>query len=145
MFRFNSWFVFLNMGKDEKIIYWINSAEEDWKTIEVLMKGKRYMYALFFAHLAIEKLFKASWVKEHIENQPPKTHNLEFLYGETSLQLPDIFLTELRIINAWNIEGRYPDYLNKVGKGTTKQYTEEKLKMVNDLRLWLLENLPSKK
>ena len=109
--------------------------------MQVLFESGRFLYALFFAHLVIEMLLKAHWIKDHSEDSPPRTHNLEFLQGEISVSLPDEFLPELRIISSWNIEGRYPDFLRKISKNTTKKYAEEKLVQVDLLRKWLLENI----
>jgi HEPN domain-containing protein len=50
------------MTKQEHIDYWVNTAAEDWDTVEVLFNGKKYLHALFWAHLVLEKLAKAHWV-----------------------------------------------------------------------------------
>jgi hypothetical protein len=44
------------VGKKEQIQYWVNTAEEDWRSVQQLIKGKFYVQALFFTHLVIEKL-----------------------------------------------------------------------------------------
>jgi HEPN domain-containing protein len=64
------------MTKQEHIDYWVNTATEDWITVETLFVTGRYMHCLFWSHLTIEKLAKAHWVKNHAENIPPKVHNI---------------------------------------------------------------------
>jgi HEPN domain-containing protein len=64
------------MNKQEHILFWKNSAKNDWKISQKLFHSKDYLYSLFFAHLVLEKLCKAHWVKDNPENFPPKIHNL---------------------------------------------------------------------
>ena len=67
------------MDKKQIIEYWVNSASHDWDAVNSLFKTGNYMHSLFFAHLTIEKLLKAHWVKDNEEDYPPRVHNLEFL------------------------------------------------------------------
>ena len=55
--------------------------------------------------------------------------------------MPSEDIDELRIMNAWNIEGRYQDYKDLIFKATTKDYVAEKFEGVNRIRKWLLEKL----
>ncbi len=99
------------------------------------------MMALFCWHLCIEKLLKAHWVKDNEENFAPRTHNLTLLHDQTLLNLSEDTQADLRIINFWNIEGRYPDYRNIVFKAATKEYIEEKGPMIKNIRLCLIEKM----
>ncbi len=130
------------MKKEEIINFWINSSQLDWDAVSSLFKAGNYMHSLFFAHLSIEKLLKAHWVKDNDEDYPPRVHNLEYLYNQTKLSLDVQYIDELRIITSWNIEGRYQDYRDQFYKLSTKQYTERKLEIVNKIRECLLEKLP---
>ncbi len=132
------------MGKKEIIAHWIVMAERDWKSVEALFQAGQYMHALFFSHLVIEKIIKAHWAKDNTENEPPRIHDLQYLYNQTELKLTAEQVDFLGVMNAWNLEGRYQDYKDKLYKRSTKSYTEEKLKLVNDLRLWLLSELQNK-
>ena len=107
------------MKKEEHISYWKNMANRDWESVIALFKSKQNMQALFFAHLVIEKLLKAHFVKDNIENIPPFTHNLETIYNQTNLELPPHFYERLSIMNGWNIEDRYQDYKDKFYKMCT--------------------------
>ncbi len=130
------------MTTAEVIEYWRKSADRDWKAVQDLMVSGNLIQALFFAHLVIEKLLKAHWVKDNEAALPPRTHNLEYLLSQTKLSMPMEEIDELRIMNAWNIEGRYQDYKDMLFKKTTKTYTTQKLKIVNKIREWLIEQLP---
>lgn len=130
------------MTQSEIISYWAKSSERDWKAAQDLYQSGNFIQALFFAHLVIEKLLKAHWVKDNNANFPPRVHNLEYLLGQTSLSMSVENIDELRIMNAWNIEGRYQDYKDMLFKKTTQEYTDEKLKIVNNIREWLIKQLP---
>ena len=64
------------MTKEQHIEFWNKSASDDLISVTTLFESKRFVHALFFAHLALEKLCKAHWVKDNNENIPPKTHNI---------------------------------------------------------------------
>jgi HEPN domain-containing protein len=110
--------------------------------VQALVASGNNVQALFFAHLVIEKLLKAHWVKDTNGNFPPRVHNLEFLLAQTNLLMTAEDIDELRIMNAWNIEGRYQDYRDMIYRTTTQIYTEEKMLIVDKIRTWLLNQLP---
>jgi HEPN domain-containing protein len=132
------------MGKKEIIAHWITMAGRDWASVQALFKARQYIHALFFCHLVIEKLLKAQWTKDNIENDAPRVHDLEHLYNQTELKLSADQIDLIRIMNSWNLEGRYQDYKDKFFKSTSLAYTEGKLKEVDQLRLWLLSVLQSR-
>ena len=102
--------------KDQHIEYWLSTAKEDLETVDYLFAGDRFVHALFFSHLALEKVLKAHWVKNNEENTPPKSHNLIYLVEKSNLSLREAETDFLQQLNAWQIEGRYPDYLSKLGR-----------------------------
>ena len=48
---------------EEIIKYWKKSSDQNYATMNNLLKSKDYNWALFIGHLVIEKLLKAHWVK----------------------------------------------------------------------------------
>ena len=56
------------MTKMQHINYWVDTALYDWKGAESAFRTKNYPHCLFWAHLVLEKLAKAHWVKTHQEN-----------------------------------------------------------------------------
>lgn len=133
------------MGKDEIIAHWLKMADRDWSSARLLFEGKQFVHALFFAHLVIEKMLKSHWVKDNEETSPPRIHDLEYIYAQTVLQLSAEQLDLLRVMNSWNLEGRYQDYKDKFYKSTTESYTKQKLDQVENLRAWLLSEMQRKK
>ena len=116
------------MTKEDHIKYWIQSSEKDGQRIVLLIKGKDFVFALYSAHLVLEKLCKAVWVKENKGNHPPRVHNLMWILQETNVSLNEEENSFLRTMNDFQLEGRYPDYTFKIYKICNKSFTEKLLK-----------------
>lgn len=127
--------------KEEYIEFWIEQANEDWNAVNTLFNGKNYLQSLFFSHLVIEKLCKSLWIKHNIENVPPRTHNLITLLNATPVKLSDEQGEFLLMLNRFQLEGRYPDYMTKMHNICNESFTNEIIQTVNDFRIWLLEKL----
>lgn len=93
----------------KQIEYWINSAEEDLSTSELLIHERRILHGLFFCHLVIEKAIKAHYVKS-TEEIAPRSHNLIYLSDKAGLSLDEEIQIFLGILMKYQLEGRYPDY-----------------------------------
>ena len=106
-----------------------------------MYQSKDYLHALFFAHLLLEKLCKAHWVKDNTGNIPPKIHNLIILIGKTKLELLDTDKQFLSQMNQFQLEGRYPDYTQRLYKTYKAHLTKNILDKVNTIRKCLLKNL----
>jgi len=128
------------MDKKEHIDWWKNEALRNWETAIYLMKGKQNVFALFAFHLTIEKLLKAIWVKDNIDNTPPR-HDLTLIYNQTDLNLNSELYDYLPVINTWNIESRYPDYKLKIYERANDEYMKEYFEKVSKLKECLLEKL----
>ena len=102
------------LTKDGHIAYWNREAERNWETAFYLKKGSQRVMALFMLHLVMEKLLKAHWVKDNIDNQLPRTHDLQHLHNQTELDLPAEEYDYLAIVNQWKIDTRYPNYKEKI-------------------------------
>jgi HEPN domain-containing protein len=126
------------MNKQEKVRYWIKSAENDWRVAGHLFEKGDYPYALFFGHLTIEKLLKALFVQKFDES-PPYTHRLTYLAEKTGLTTSPEKLELLEIITDFNLETRYPDEKFSFYKKCTKEFTEAYLRKIEELKEWLLQ------
>ena len=127
--------------KTKHIDYWENTAIDDLESMDVLFEGKKYVQALFFAHLSLEKILKAHWVLCNAENMPPKTHNLISLLGKTNLELSEEDTDFLQTMNVFQIEGRYPDHLTQLNKTISRERTEGIIAQVKQLFVCLQEQL----
>jgi len=77
------------MNKQEIIQYWKETAERDWIASQSLFNSGNYVHCLYFAHLTLEKLCKAHWVKNNQDSNAPRIHNLVYLLKQTALKLPE--------------------------------------------------------
>lgn len=130
------------MTKQEYIEYWKTAAEKDWEVVQNLFDKANYPHALFFAHLVLEKLLKAHFVKDNPSDYPPRIHNLVRLASQTQLAFPTDDLLFLDKMNDYQMEGRYPDYQFLIFKICDRHHTETLLVEVEKIRLWLLSQLP---
>ena len=129
------------MTKEQYIDYWIDTAQNDWITVEAMFDAKRYLHCLFWAHLTLEKIAKAHWVKTHEENIPPKVHNVHWLLVQSNIDLGEEMMNFLMKFNDFQLEGRYPDYTNNIYKLCTKEFTRDKLEKIKEVRECLLKML----
>ncbi|MBI1939064.1 MAG: HEPN domain-containing protein [Ignavibacteriales bacterium] len=128
-------------SKEEHIQYWLTQAEDDWEVVNTLFEGKKYLQSLFFAHLVIEKICKALWIKHNDTNVPPKTHNLNLLLSQTPLTLSDEQNEFLLNLNRFQLEGRYPEHITKMKQICNYDFTNEIIAKTKEIKLWLQEKL----
>ena len=122
----------------EHIEYWIKTSNEDYEVCLLLIESKKYLHALFLAHLSLEKLVKAHWVRDNENSFPPKIHNLVSLIKQTETELSDDQLVFLTILNDFQIQGRYPYYKLKIHKLLSKDYVDELIEKFKEVRECLL-------
>jgi HEPN domain-containing protein len=112
----------------KQITFLRDGAFEDFEVARELISNKRARHALFFVHLAVEKMIKAHVCKT-TNDIAPRIHNLTRLSEVTSLVFEQHYKDILAELNSFNIEGRYPDsnfipvsqeealdYLNRAGE-----------------------------
>jgi len=129
------------MEKPDHIKYWILQSLDDWEAVNTLFLGKKNLQALFFAHLVIEKLCKAIWIRDNISNFPPRTHNLNYLLSQTSIILSDPDGELLLSLNRFHLEGRYPEYISQIHRLCSVSFTSDLIDKTNEIRLWLTNQL----
>ncbi|MCK4662269.1 MAG: HEPN domain-containing protein [Bacteroidales bacterium] len=129
------------MTKQEHIAFWLEQANDDWDAVSTLFVGKKYLQSLFFSHLVIEKICKAIWIKCNESNMPPRTHNLIFILSQTDVILQENISEFLLILNRFQLEGRYPEYMTKMHNICNVEFTKSIIEKTKKLRLWLIEKL----
>lgn len=72
---------------DKTISYWFGGAKYDLGVANAMFKTKKYPYALFMGHLAIEKLLKALVVK-YTKKHAPFSHSLPYLAEKSGIKIP---------------------------------------------------------
>ena len=132
------------MNVDKVVRYWADSATEDWPVTQHLLDSGAYQYALFFAHLYLEKLLKALVVR-HTNEHAPRTHNLLFLAERAHLSLTAEQHDVLLRVTAYNISTRYPDDAAKSKSRYTLEFTVNELNIVEETGKWLKSLLNQEK
>ncbi len=125
--------------------YWINSSDRDYESMKKNFEVKQFTWALFIGHLTIEKLLKALYAKNNVNNPYTiKSHNLLALAQKCNIELTDEQVEKLKIITQFNISARYEDYNNEFYELCTEEYTKEQIDNIEEVRRWLKKLLIGK-
>lgn len=122
--------------------YWKDISDYDMETAEAMLKSKRYLYVAFMAHQAIEKIFKAYFVK--IRNDTaPLSHSLSYIAKKAEIY--DHFSEDQKkfidMLEPMNIECRYPVHKEDLLKSLTEEKCKEILDMSKELQIWIKQRL----
>jgi HEPN domain-containing protein len=122
--------------------FWLTEAKEALEVADHLIAQADYSYALFFGHLAVEKMLKALFVIRQKQHAPP-LHNLLRLARAVGLDLDEDTEDNLITITAFNIEARYPDYKRAFRQRCTPEFTGQQMTMIKEVIQWLKFQMPS--
>lgn len=125
-----------------KVNYWLDLAQYDLETAEVMLNGKRYLYVGFMCHQAIEKALKACiWALKGLE--PEYTHALARLLRSSGLteQVPKHLTDIIDVLEPLNIEARYPTDKDKLMRSLSHGRSEEILAQTKELYGWIKKKL----
>ncbi|GHT63861.1 DNA-binding protein [Bacteroidia bacterium] len=131
------------MTKTEERVYkWINQSDYDLETANVVYKTKRYLYVGFMCQQAIEKIFKAYYLKR-TEKEPPYTHNLLLLAEKSDFYnlLTDGQQDLLDYVNVLYISTRYPEDKTALSQMLTQDKCAELLKQTKLIQQWTKEKI----
>jgi HEPN domain-containing protein len=130
------------MLNDERVNYWIEIAEYDLRTAEVMLKNKRYLYVGFMCHQSVEKILKAYYVAIKSGN-PPYIHQLLKLARVSGLdeEMSDVLKDTVDILDPLNVEARYPSRKDDLMKSLDRKRCTEILKRSKELFSWIKRKL----
>src|SRR3990170_2795137 len=118
--------------------YWLEGAEYDMDVAKALYEKKKYPYALFMGHLALEKLLKALVVKT-TQQHAPYTHSLTHLAEKMAIRIPRNMMKKLIVFMEFHFEARYPEEEKKFYKKCTKEFAGKKMQEIKEVYIWLKE------
>ncbi len=121
---------------NKTVKYWLEGAQYDLSVASVLLKTRKYPYALFMGHLALEKILKAFVVK-NTKKHAPFSHSLPLLAEKSGKKFPEQIMIKLREFMEFHFEGRYPDAAKAFYKKCTKTYTAAQLKEIRKIFRWI--------
>ena len=101
-----------------------------------LHRSGRHLYAVFTCQQAIEKILKAIYLAEYAK-EAPYSHNLVYLQGLLTLDLPNDCVELLAELTAYYIEGRYPPYETRLPTMVSKEKGASALRRTKRLFKWL--------
>ena len=116
--------------------YWLVEAKESLQVADHLVEKRDYSYALFFGHLAVEKMLKALYVVRRRQH-PPYKHNLLRLAELTEVELDNARTKILATITTFNIEAHYPGEKRAFRAKCTPEYTHGQMRVVKEAFAWL--------
>jgi HEPN domain-containing protein len=100
-----------------------------------------FAHSLFFAHLVLEKLRKALWIKAQQSVEYPYTHNLIRLLKDACIKLTEKQIKFYSDMNLFQAKGRYPDTLHAVETTITKDaYSLVNGQLKTEIQ-WLIKQL----
>jgi HEPN domain-containing protein len=124
------------------VAFWVTEAEEALVVADHLVAKADHSYALFFGHLAVEKMLKAQYVFRQEQHAPP-LHNLLRLARSAGLDPDEETAEKLTTVTAFNLEARYPDFQRSFRQTCTPEYTARQMSVIKELMQWLRSQLPS--
>ena len=125
----------MNFDYRKTVEYWKEGSKYDLGVARALLKSRKYPYALFIGHLAVEKMLKAL-VVAHTQQHAPFTHSLALLAEKTGLTLPPEVTEKLARFMEYYQEGRYPEQQQDYYRRCTKSFAETGLKEIAEVLRW---------
>lgn len=116
------------MTQEMAVKIWVDGAVDALDTCDKLFESKKYHHALFFLHLALEKIIKALYISK-LDESPPYIHDLKELMVLTKVDIEKEEFKQLEEISKYNVSARYDDYKYKIFKLATKEYASEWIKI----------------
>jgi len=116
------------MTNDEYVQEWINKADKDIKTVEIMKEFEDLTEIIcFHCQQAVEKYLKALLIKNDYEII--KTNNIDYLLNKC-LQVNEEFEKYLgTALSEYAVDTRYPD----VRYIPTREETEEAIQLMEDI------------
>ncbi len=128
------------MTNVEKYKKWLEMAEEDIDTAEIMLKSGKYMYVSFMCQQAIEKLCKGIYVY-NFNKKAPFTHNINIILKDMDAIINSSeykkYETLFATLTSFYIIGRYDVYKQKISKDLNSKVSKEILKNSKEAFKWL--------
>lgn len=128
------------MANEKLVRYWIETAEDNFASMERIFAAGEYTWALFIGHLVIEKLLKACCAKK-LGKDVPKIHNLFRLAALAELDVSEKQKETFARLMVYHTKARYAEWGTQFRKVITREVAAQDLAAVKEIRQWLLDQL----
>ena len=128
------------MTSEEKYEYWLDIAEYDLETANIMFVGGRWLYVVFMCQQAIEKLVKGLYIL-YVDDDVPRLHNINDILSRFSDKLPSISEEKYNFfdrLTRYYLNNRYPEYIQKLSMQTKQPEAKEVLEIAKEEFNWLL-------
>jgi HEPN domain-containing protein len=122
---------------DRQIAYWRDGSDEDMDVAVMILEKGRIRHALFFIHLALERILKAHVVKT-TRQIPPKIHDLLRLADQSGLSLTPQEREWLGRIQQYCLAGRYPEFTTRL---PARAEADAEMEKAREVLTWLKNQL----
>jgi HEPN domain-containing protein len=119
-------------------------VKQDIVAAEALQKAECYSQALFWAHLVLEKMCKALWVKKNNKAEYPFTHNLLRLFKECNVELNEEQTKFYSDMNLFQSLGRYDDSIQTIEDTISEKVCQEFMNQFKIEYQWILIQIQEK-
>lgn len=130
----------INIDVEKIVKHWVDTSEEDYKTMLSLYNSRAFSWSLFLGHISVEKLLKAYYVSR-FKKHAPFTHNLYRLAELNELELSEKYADWLDEITSFNLNARYDDYKGEFNTICTPEFTSDWINNIKTIRKWIKQML----
>ena len=130
----------INIDVEKIVKHWVDTSEEDYKTMLSLYNSRAFSWSLFLGHISVEKLLKAYYVNR-FKKHAPFTHNLYRLAELNELELSEKYADWLDEITSFNLNARYDDYKREFNTICTPEFTSDWINNIKTIRKWIKQML----
>jgi HEPN domain-containing protein len=128
------------MDAHEKYEYWLDYAQYDLDSADAMYNTGRWLYVAFMCQQAIEKLCKGLYI-HYVNDEVPRVHNISNIVARFADKLPEAVTDEqYRLfdrLTAFYMEGRYPEYNNKLITQLDEPIAKTLLAQAKEVFTWL--------
>ena len=122
------------MPKDPR--EWLKQSDNDIRAADIMFRNRQNMYAIFMAHLSIEKSLKGIYATR-TGREAPKVHNLILLIETAGLEMPADLYDFIVEINRMSIVTRFPDDLTRMNREYNRKMIDGIMKKSREVLKWL--------
>lgn len=115
---------------------WLVQSDNDIRVADIMFRNRQNMYAIFMAHLSIEKFLKGIYVKR-TGREAPRVHNLILLIETAWLEMPADLYEFIVEINRMSVVTRYPDDLKRMNKEYNRKMVDGIMLKSREVLKWL--------